>query len=402
MSLSEDTIRIVKSTAPVLARHGETVTKLFYQNMFKANPELLNIFNSTNQKTGDQPRALAEAVYSYAANIDNLDALTGAVKRIAHKHTSFTILPEHYPIVGKHLLEAVAEVLGDAATDDILQAWTEAYNFLADLLINLEESIYKRTEEQPGGWHGTRDFRVCRKEPESEVITSFYLEPVDGKPVIDFKPGQYIGIYLEPEGHPYQEIRQYSLSGAPNGKDYRISVKREVKEGFEGLVSNYLHDQLNVGDVVKLSPPAGDFFLNKSCDSPVVLISGGVGLTPMMSMFNSLIAEGSSREICYVHSAINGRTHAFAEHIYRATKLHDNVKSFLFYDKPEADDTGYDFIGRADLTVIRESIQLPNAHYYFCGPMGFMNMVNKTLLSWDVPAEHIHYEVFGPHAEAAA
>ncbi|ELU10355.1 hypothetical protein CAPTEDRAFT_60954, partial [Capitella teleta] len=171
--LSEQTIQIVKATAPVLAEHGETITRHFYQQMFSQNPELLNIFNATNQKTGRQQAALANAVYAYAANIDNLGVLTAAVQRIAHKHASFNILPEQYPIVGKHLLEAVAHVLGDAATDEILNAWKEAYGFLAALFIEVEEGIYRESELAEGGWRGTREFRVVNKVQESELITSF-------------------------------------------------------------------------------------------------------------------------------------------------------------------------------------------------------------------------------------
>ncbi|MCH9692383.1 MAG: NO-inducible flavohemoprotein [Gammaproteobacteria bacterium] len=397
MSLSQDTIRTVKSTAPVLARHGEAITQLFYHNMFKAHPELLNIFNGTNQKTGDQSRALAAAVYAYAANIDNLEALKSALERIAHKHANLNIQPEHYPIVGKYLLGAVAEVLGEAATDEILQSWAKAYEFLAQLFINLERDIYKRSIEQPGGWYGTREFHIARKVPESAVITSFYLEPVDGKPVASYKPGQFIGIYLKPEGQQYQKIRQYSLSCAPNGKSYRISVKRELGDGHSGLVSNYLHDKIKEGSIVKLSPPSGSFYLDMRCHSPVILISGGVGLTPMMSMFNSLIAEGQSREVRYIHSAINSRTHAFAKHIKNAAKQHNHIQSFLFYDQPEAQDRLHDYAGQMDLNTIREAIQLPDAHYYFCGPIGFMLIVKNTLQGWGVPEKHIHYEVFGPH-----
>lgn len=400
--LSPETVRVVKATAPVLAEQGEIITTHFYQQMFHHNPELLDIFNSSNQHTGDQPRALAAAVYGYAANIDNLGALTAVVQRIAHKHASFNIRPEHYPIVGRHLLEAVAHVLGDAATDEIVSAWTEAYQFLADLFISVEEGIYQDSEAREGGWRGTREFRVARKERESDVITSFYLEPADGGSVVSFRPGQYIGIYLNPEGHPHREIRQYSLSDSPNGKYYRISVKREVQEGFEGLVSNYLHDRVSEGDVVELSPPAGDFFLDleNSKVSPVVLISGGVGVTPMMSMLNTLVGQSSTRPIRFVHSAISPSVHAFSEWVRALAEDHDMIDSVVFYDEPEAVTFDGDVLeGRANLDRIRERIELVDADYYFCGPVGFISMVNKTLKSWGIPEERIHYEVFGPHKD---
>lgn len=395
MSLSAQTISIVKSTAPVLAEHGEEITKHFYQQMFSQNPELLDIFNAANQKTGRQQAALANAVYAYAANIDNLGALTSAVQRIAHKHASFNILPEHYPIVGKHLLGAVAHVLGEAVTEDVLKAWTEAYGLLADIFIEVEEGIYRESESSQGGWRGTRDFNVVAKVQESDLITSFYFEPADGGAVADFIPGQYIGIYLQPETSENRCIRQYSLSDAPNGKSYRISVKRE----HNGQISNHLHDTVHVGDAVQLSPPSGDFFLDTRADSPVVLLSGGVGQTPMLSMLNSLVQTHSKREIRYVHSAINSKVHAFGEHVSALASAHSNVEQVLFYDQPNADCTDYGFAGQTNMQLIRKQIELPGAHYYFCGPLGYMSMVSENLKGWGVPAENIHFEVFGPHKE---
>ncbi len=397
MSLSEQTIQIVKATAPVLAEHGETITRHFYQQMFSQNPELLNIFNATNQKTGRQQAVLANAVYAYAANIDNLGALTGAVQRIAHKHASFNILPEQYPIVGKHLLEAVAHVLGEAATDDILNAWTEAYGFLADLFIEVEEGIYRENEQLAGGWRGTREFKVVNKVQESELITSFYFEPVDGLPVADYQPGQYIGIYLYPEYSEHRCIRQYSLSDAPDGKRYRISVKREGEGETQGMISHFLHDHVQVGDVVELSPPSGDFYLNNRSDAPVVLLSAGVGQTPMLSMLNSLSSKNPGQTIIFVHGAINSKVHAFDQHVRDIAEKNDNIEQVLFYDEPTGDCSAYHYAGRTDLELIREKIDLPGAHYYFCGPLGYMTMVKASLQGWGVTEDRLHYEVFGPH-----
>ncbi|KEI70774.1 NO-inducible flavohemoprotein [Endozoicomonas elysicola] len=399
MSLSEQTIQIVKATAPVLAEHGETITRHFYQQMFSQNPELLNIFNATNQKTGRQQAALANAVYAYAANIDNLGVLTAAVQRIAHKHASFNILPEQYPIVGKHLLEAVTHVLGDAATDEILNAWREAYGFLAALFIEVEEGIYRESELAEGGWRGTREFKVVNKVQESELITSFYFEPVDGLPVADYQPGQYIGIYLHPEQSEHRCIRQYSLSDAPNGRSYRISVKREGKGETQGMISHHLHDNVHINDIVELCPPSGDFYLNPRSEAPVVLLSGGVGQTPMLSMLNSLVHQGHQQPIIYVHGAMNSRVHAFDQHVREHTEQSDNIEQILFYDEPTGACSGYHHAGKTDLELIRKKIDLPGAHYYFCGPLGYMAMVKKSLQSWGVTEDRLHYEVFGPHKD---
>ncbi|AMO57780.1 dihydropteridine reductase [Endozoicomonas montiporae] len=396
MNLSAETVQTVKATVPVLEEHGVAIVEYFYKDMLSENPELLNVFNAANQRSGRQQAALTGAIYAYAANIDNLDALTSTVQRIAYKHVSFNILPEHYGIVGRHLIKAMAHVLGDKASSRILDAWSEAYNYLASLFIDVEKTIYHEKENAEGGWRGTRPFRIRRKEKESDLITSFYLEPVDGKPVAHFYPGQYISIYIRPDDYDFHCIRQYSLSDAPNGKHYRISVKREGSEASKGLISHYLHDSLNVDDIVQLSPPVGDFFLDPEETTPVVLLSGGVGQTPVLSMLNTLTINKSDRPIRYVHNAINSQVHAFGKHTRALSSQHNNIKQFLFYDAPTQHCSGHDFTGSLDMDSIRQDIQLPGAHYYFCGPAGYLSMINSTLKSWGIPESHIHYEIFGP------
>ncbi|HLG27931.1 MAG TPA: globin domain-containing protein, partial [Paenisporosarcina sp.] len=192
--LSQKSIDIVKSTAPILADRGVEITSVFYKNLFTAHPELLNLFNSVNQKQGRQQTALANTVYAAALHIDNLGVLLPAVKQIAQKHRSLGIKAEHYPIVGKHLLEGIKEVLGDAATDEIIQAWADAYGIIADVFIQVENEMYKEAEEQENGWGEFKNFEIVDKVVESDIITSFYLKPVDGSAVPTYNPGQYITI----------------------------------------------------------------------------------------------------------------------------------------------------------------------------------------------------------------
>ncbi|MEG0886174.1 MAG: FAD-binding oxidoreductase, partial [Janthinobacterium sp.] len=260
-----------------------------------------------HQSSGDQPRALANSVLMYAKHIDRLEALGPLVGQIVNKHVALQILPEHYPIVGHHLLASIREVLGpDIATDEIIDAWGAAYQMLADLLIGAEEEVYAANEKAPGGWRGARTFRVAEKVPESAEITSFHLVPADGGAVVDFKPGQYIGMKLELDGE--ETRRNYSLSRAANGVGYRISVKREGN----GKVSNHLHDNVQVGDTLELFAPAGDFTLVPS-ERPVAFISGGVGITPTLPMLEQALASG--REVHFIHCARNGDVHAFREFI---------------------------------------------------------------------------------------
>lgn len=397
--LDQKTIEIIKSTVPVLEKHGETITTRFYQLMFGNHPELLNIFNHANQKQGRQQKALAGTVYAAAMYIDNLEAILPVVQQIAHKHRSLGVKPEHYPIVGKHLLLAIKDVLGEAATDEIIKAWADAYNVIADAFIGVEAEMYDAAINQEGGWDGFRNFIVDRKVIESDVITSFYLRPEDNNGIARFIPGQYISIKLEINGEEYTHIRQYSLSDAPGKDYYRISVKREAGTANpDGMVSNYLHDTVSEGDILKVSAPAGDFVLDTKKTTPVVLLSGGVGLTPMMSMLKTIVEVQPSRKVTFVHAAVNGNVHALRNEVDELAAL-DHVNSFIFYDSPTEEDrlnNRFDVEGYITHDWIKDNISFEDADFYFCGPVPFMRAINRSLRSLGVNEDRIHFEFFGP------
>ncbi|MEH6994257.1 NO-inducible flavohemoprotein [Neobacillus drentensis] len=397
--LDKKTIDIIKSTVPVLEQYGEKITTRFYQLMFGNHPELLNIFNHANQKQGRQQKALAGTVYAAAQYIDNLEAILPVVKQIAHKHRSLGIKAEHYPIVGKHLLLAIKDVLGDAATDEIIDAWGNAYNVIADAFISVEAEMYNEAASQKGGWDGFRNFIVDRKVIESDVITSFYLKPVDNMEIADFLPGQYISIKLEIDGEEFTHIRQYSLSDAPGKDYYRISVKREAgTTNPDGMVSNFLHDVVTEGEILKVSAPAGDFVLDTEKNTPVVLLSGGVGLTPMLSMLKTVVEVQPVRKVTFIHAAANGNVHALREEVESLTSL-DNVNSFFFYDLPTEEDrknNNFDVEGYVTQEWLLKNIPTLEADFYFCGPLPFMKSINRSLKNLGVKEERIHFEFFGP------
>lgn len=194
-------------------------------------------------------------------------------------------------------------------------AWGEAYWFLADLLIARETDLYGQTAAAPGGWNGWRDFAVESTKQESEIIRSLVLAPLDGKPVLRHRPGQYLTFNVDVSGTT-QIKRNYSISSGPDGRAYRITVKREAGPGLPpGLASNWVHGQADVGTVLKVAPPSGEFFLDENSPGPVVLLSGGVGLSPMMSMLEAIVRSGNGRPTWYVHGAENGRVHAMREHV---------------------------------------------------------------------------------------
>ncbi|WP_087017392.1 NO-inducible flavohemoprotein [Thaumasiovibrio subtropicus] len=389
--LEERHIDVVKSTIPLLESAGPALTQHFYQRMFDHNPELKDIFNMSHQRTGRQGVALFEAVAAYAKNIDNLGALTTAVERIAHKHTSFNIQAEHYQIVGHHLIETLRELASDAFTKDVEEAWTAAYLFLAKIFIDREGELYLQRRQAVGGWHAARDFVVADKKAESEFVTSFHLRPTDSNAVLDFEPGQYIGLEVKPSNEGYNEIRQYSLSHCPNGSQYRISVKREQNEGHHGVVSNYLHDEVNVGDTVKLHAPAGDFFyVEKS--RPVALLSAGVGATPMQAMLHHL-AEREKQSVTYLYACKNAAQHTFVSETAEIIAEQD-WQQFSWYEEG----TGADFNGQMQLGEVQAYLPISDGDFYLCGPMGFMTSVVAQLEALGVTRDRIHYEVFGPHA----
>jgi len=399
--LSAETIALVKATVPALAAHGQAITRTMYRRLF-VREDIRALFNQANQGDGGaQVNALATAILAYAQNIENLGALTPVVERIAHKHVGYHILPEHYPFVAEALLGAIAEVLGEAATPDIIRAWGEAYWFLAEILKGREAVIREEILEIEGGWNGWREFVVADKVRESSVITSFVLRPVDGKPVLRHRPGQYLTFRFGPAGEPAMK-RNYSISCAPNGDHYRISVKREAN-GKGG--SRFLHDHIGIGDVLEVTPPAGEFFLPDAPQRPVVLLSGGVGLTPMVSMIETIAADHPELEAHYIHGTLNSATHAMENHVRSLAQRHGRITVANFYSDPQEDDAPgetHDVTGFITMDWLRANTPLHAADIFLCGPRPFLRNLVGELAGAGVSPDRIHFELFGPTDELLA
>ncbi|MEX0293881.1 NO-inducible flavohemoprotein [Pseudomonas putida] len=381
---------IIKATVPLLETGGEALTTHFYKLMLSEYPQVRPLFNQAHQASGDQPRALANGVLMYARHIDQLEQLGGLVGQIINKHVALQILPEHYPIVGSCLLRAIEEVLGkEIATAEVIAAWGAAYGQLAEILIGAEEGLYKQKEEAAGGWRGTREFRLVRREQESSEIVSFYFAPVDGKPVLKAEPGQYIGLQLFIDGA--EQRRNYSLSALCDGKQYRISVKREAG----GKVSNYLHHEMMVGSTVQLFPPSGDFTLAAS-DRPLVLISGGVGITPTLAMLEAALE--TKRPVHFIHCARNAGVHAFRDWVDGLAERHPQLKRFYCY----AEDNGShdaNAVGLLSQELLAEWMPGErDVDAYFLGPKSFMAVIKRHLKELGVPQQQSRYEFFGPAA----
>ncbi len=404
--LSEKTIEIVKAITPLVAANAETITRRFYELMFEGNPEVRAFFNQAHQHSGGQQKALAGAICAYFVNIDNLAALGPAVEIISQKHCSLNIQPAHYPIVGKHLLAAIKDVMGDAATEEIMAAVAEAYGLLADVCISREKEIYETQKSAAGGWNGFRRFVLDRKVPESAVISSFYLRPEDYGPLPVFKPGQYITLRVDHPTTPTSP-RNYSLSDKPGNGHFRISVKKETglsAEKPDGLISTFLHNDTRPGDVLEIGPPCGEFTIDPSTigDRPVVFLAGGIGVTPLLSMAKSLVHEGVLAPIQFLHAVRNSAVHAFADEVQKMVSDKDFVETRVLYDAPLAGDveTGKcDQAGTVDTELLRSWTPYEEADFYFCGPVPFMHGVYSSLKELNVDDSRIHFEFFGPKQE---
>jgi ferredoxin-NADP reductase/MOSC domain-containing protein YiiM len=244
------------------------------------------------------------------------------------------------------------------------------------------------------GWVGFRPLRVARKKQESRSVVSFELVAADQHPLVMPLPGQFVVLRLKPRSDAAPLLRSYSLSGAPSVDRYRVSVKQEL----QGDASTYLHTQTKVGDLLEVSAPRGNFTLRPGAD-PVVLLSAGVGATPVMAMLHALASEQSEREVWWLFGARERKDHPFAQESLDLVKALAHSRRYIQYSRPGLDDrqgSDYDATGRLGVKTL-EQLGVPReADFYLCGPSAFLDELTKGLTSWGVAAGHIHTEVFGP------
>ena len=239
-----------------------------------------------------------------------------------------------------------------------------------------------------------RSLRLIEKVRESDDVTSFIFEARDGGPLAAFEPGQHLPIKLSVPGTKEPARRTYSLSSSPNDDRYRITVKRELK----GLVSGHLHDNVEPGAIIESRRPAGDFMM--TCNiCPLVLVSAGVGVTPMMSILHAVTSENSDRPVWFVHSVRDGNHHPFAKEVRDLVVNRPNINVHIAYSRPGAKDepgTHYDSKGRVTGALLADLVQNVDAHYFLCGPTRFMAEIEADLERQNVPTDQIHFETFGP------
>ncbi|GHF38059.1 globin domain-containing protein [Streptomyces morookaense] len=384
--LSPKSTEVVRATLPAVGGAIGEITPLFYDKLFAAHPGLLrDLFNRGNQANGSQQQALAGAVAAFAsALVEHPDVRPDAMlARIAHKHASLGIAPEQYPIVQEHLFAAIVEVLGDAVTPEVAAAWDEVYWLMANALIALEARLYEEAGTAPG--RAGFPCEVVGRFRETDDVTTFVVQPTDGRPVPAGRPGQYVSVQVT-LADGAQQIRQYSLSGQPEG-----ALQFSVKRVGDGEVSAHLHDRVKVGDTILVSAPFGDVTLEDG-DAPVLLASAGIGCTPIVGMLTHLAATEARRKVIAVHADRSPSTHAFRSDLRALVAKLPDAEAHVWYEEPEAEWPA-DRTGLVDLS----SVEIPAGTVaYLCGPLPFMRAARAQLLEAGIAAADIHYEVFGP------
>jgi nitric oxide dioxygenase len=390
--LSASSAPVIEATLPVVGEHLEEISDVFYRTMIGENPELLDLFSRSAQATGEQRGSLSGAVAAYATHLIGAGpdgpAFEHIVERIAHRHCALGIRPEQYTMVGRYLLGAVATVLGDAVTAPVAAAWDEVYWLFAARLIGREARLY--AEAGVDGADPWQEFTVAQRIAEAHDTVSFVLIPADGGAAPDFRPGQYVTVAADLPGNGRQ-LRQYSLSQAATGGTLRITVRRVRGVGGapDGVVSGFLHDHVAAGDRLRISRPYGDLALQPG-NSPLLLVSAGVGITPMASILEHVARTQPTREVTAVHADRNPDRHPLrADMTANGSRLR-TFRSLSWYEQPSGEPDTYP--GRIDTDLIPVH---PDADVYLCGPAPFMQAVRAGLHLRGIPDERIRYEVFG-------
>ena len=265
----------------------------------------------------------------------------------------------------------------------------------------------------PGAWPLWREFRVTRRQYEDPDHTqcSFYLEPLDGAALPPFKPGQFLTFTLPwaDAGAPAQGgarmiTRCYSLSDQPDPANYRVTIKRitdsnEPARAPPGVCSNHFHDRVHEGSVLKVKAPAGHFFIDPDPAVPAVLVAGGIGITPMMSMLRWSLAQQSGRTVHLYYGLRHGGEHAFKQVLEELARSHPDFHLHTSYSRPGPQDMpgrDYQQAGHVDIELLRRTLPHGRHQFYVCGPAAMMQSLVPALVDWGVPQQDIHFEAFGP------
>ena len=384
--LSDTQRATLAATLPAVEGALPEITPRFYRGLFDAHPTLLdNMFNRTHQKSGEQPQALAGSVAAFARLQLEPDVRRQRfiLDRIAHKHASLGVTADQYKVVHQHLFAAIVEVLGDAVTPEVADAWDQLYWDMADLLIASESDLYAAAGVEPGQvW---REVTVSDRVQVSPDTIALTLAPVDGE-LPKFRPGQYISVQV-PLSDGAQQIRQYSLTGSPDDAEWRFSVK------LAGEVSAFLHEHVFEGDTLKVSTPFGDLVLPDD-DAPLLLASAGIGCTPVIGLLTALAEKGDARPVTVLHA---DRSRDRQPHRGMLAALVDSLPdgNLIQWYENTSPHIVSDSVRVGQMSLDNVEVH-PEANVMLCGPTGFLSSMREEFLGRDIAESRIHYETFGP------
>lgn len=385
--LTPDNAEIIKQTLPLVGANITKITPIFYEKMFAAHPELIaDTFNRGNQKSGEQQTALAASIATFAAMLvdDNAPDPVDMLSRIGHKHVSLGIVENQYPIVHDNLFAAIVEVLGeDVVTPEVAAAWDEVYWLMADVLVSFERNLYRSAGVEDGKVFTTAEI-VSRKQLPADAV-EFTLRPAEmTEKFADARPGQYtsIGVKL-PDGA--RQLRQYSLVDIDeDGSTFRIAVQRD------GEVSSYLMDNIADGESVDATLPAGDLVLDDST-APVVLVSQGIGSTPMVGMLSALAAkDGQECKVVVLHADASAEEHSQAElQKNLSEQIGATFKTFYREDGKRMN------LGE----LAAEGVVPTGAQWYLCGGTSFLQNIREQIANSEqaLAPEKVGFELFSPN-----
>mmetsp|Transcript_20440 Transcript_20440/g.47793 ORF Transcript_20440/g.47793 Transcript_20440/m.47793 type:complete len:432 (-) Transcript_20440:159-1454(-) len=388
---------VIAVTAEAVANNVHKITPIFYATMFKNNPEVMAFFNRANQVNRAQPAALAHAVLASVGHLDNMEAIADAANLIAHKHCALGVLAEHYPIVHDNFLAATAQVLGDAVTADVADAWSGVLQYLAQHFIDLEANLYAQSTARNEDWDARtpKNFVVRGRSLDAENLVSLFLEREDGKAAPAFKPGQYLTVCNNPTSEALFAPRHYTIATPEVSNNcLRICVKR-VGGGSTGnppgIMSNYLHT-VGVGDVLSIRPPFGVFTTdNAQRFSSVAYVTAGCGITPALAMLSPLVQQGKKVVHLHVDSAPS------------SVPLVDELASIKVHQSIRVYDQGCQTmvtpaVIAAKLNEAGLDLTDPNTCTFVCAPPSMISAVCRGLVEQGVSPSSLVYENFGPRS----
>lgn len=391
MPISTKSLEILRATGPLVAEHSKKITDTFYPNhLFKNYPVVLQYFNPVNQLMGKQSAALGGAVAGFGCNIDNLSVLEPAFDTIALKHCALDVKPELYPAVRDSLLGACVEVLGDAITPEVAEAWSEGIDELAAILIELENEVYAKASARVGGFKGEKEFVVTKRTEIAKDAMEFQFQPKgeNNETIFEYTPGQFLTIRAPGVLAP----RHYTVTSKPNHDNFlsccikKVASPRNMDEIPAGEMSSHVHASLQEGDIVKLTTPYGEFVPHVE-QHPAVLFSAGIGITPMSSFVRYFQDKGV--KVTSVHIDRSADYHAYID---RFTEVDEKVWIYTDVDsRPTMPSVVSNVVSRQDDG---------NAVYYICGPPTFMQETRQSLLENGVGDDQVRLEAFGPALSA--